>query len=356
MEPSQGDQAMEDQKVDSGIVFDWIMVVLGFWFTVGLYLDIWAHIHKSVIETFFTPWHAVLYSGFLASAVFLYIAMIRNQIKGHDWRHAVPKGYDLSLLGVVIFLVGGVGDMFWHTSFGIEKGIEAVYSPTHLLLGLGGGLIGSGPIRASWYRSDKNRLIKWVHWFPTVLSFTGVVSLFTALSVSFHPLTNLWASQNSFRSMSGRLSEEMGVISIVLTAVILIVPILLLVRRWKPLPGTFTLLFSVNAIGMGFTYPEDYPVFSVIAIGVSGFVFDLMVHVLNPSISRVGQLRILAFLTPGVWTVLYFVSIQVTDGLSWSVHLWGGVVFISSIAGWLLSYLLIPPKIPSPQRVLIRDS
>jgi len=31
----------------------------------GLYLDGWAHVHLRGLESFFTPWHGVLYTGFL---------------------------------------------------------------------------------------------------------------------------------------------------------------------------------------------------------------------------------------------------------------------------------------------------
>ena len=54
-----------------GAAFDWLMAGLGAWLIGGLYLDGWAHIHVPALETFFTPWHAVLYSGYIAGAVAL---------------------------------------------------------------------------------------------------------------------------------------------------------------------------------------------------------------------------------------------------------------------------------------------
>ena len=50
-----------------GRYFDLIVSLLSLWIIAGLYLDGSAHHHiPDLIETFFTPWHAVLYSGFLA--------------------------------------------------------------------------------------------------------------------------------------------------------------------------------------------------------------------------------------------------------------------------------------------------
>jgi len=34
-----------------------------------------------------------------------------------------------------------------------------------------------------------------------------------------------------------------------------------------------------------------------------------------------------------------------TRGIGWSPHLWLGVVVFAGIIGWLLSYLLLPPRV-----------
>ena len=114
--------------------FDWIVTALALWFTAGLFLDGWAHTHGQADTTFFTPWHAVLYSGQLAVTAFLFIAFIRNVARGNTWRESLPAGYGLSLIGGILFFIGGLGDLIWHTLFGIEHNVEALFSPTHLLL------------------------------------------------------------------------------------------------------------------------------------------------------------------------------------------------------------------------------
>jgi hypothetical protein len=109
-----------------------------------------------VDNTFFTPWHAVLYSGYGATAGVLLAALMRNHAAGQPWRRALPDGYGLSLLGALIFALAGVGDMVWHTLFGVEVSTAALLSPTHLLLALGGALMTSGPLRAAW-RANSSR-------------------------------------------------------------------------------------------------------------------------------------------------------------------------------------------------------
>src|ERR671923_2670945 len=107
------------QQPSGGSGYDWTMALLSSWFVGGLFLDGWAHRHISELETFFTPWHAVFYSGFLALAGFLLAVLVRNHANGYPWRHAMPPGYELAILGVLVFMAGGGGDMIWHAIFGI---------------------------------------------------------------------------------------------------------------------------------------------------------------------------------------------------------------------------------------------
>jgi deazaflavin-dependent oxidoreductase (nitroreductase family) len=113
---------------DDGYAFDWTVVLIGGWLVGGFYLDAWAH-HHTTLETFFTPWHAVLYSGYFAVAAWLAFALIRNHGRGLPWREALPAGDGLSLVGAGIFLIGGLGDMACHIGFGIEVDVEALLSP-----------------------------------------------------------------------------------------------------------------------------------------------------------------------------------------------------------------------------------
>src|SRR5262245_5576109 len=109
-EPSE---ARTGQPV-AGLRFDAIAVVLSGWFIFGMFLDGWAHNHGRVDNTFFTPWHAVLYSGFAAMGLFLVGNHFRNVISGSRWLKALPAGYMPALVGVLIFGAAGVSDFGWH--------------------------------------------------------------------------------------------------------------------------------------------------------------------------------------------------------------------------------------------------
>lgn len=162
------------------IRFDLWMCLFSGWFLLGLYLDGWAHNHGRVDDTFFTPWHAVLYSGYLAVALRLMFSYARNTFKGYDWMHALPVGYMTALFGVVIFGFGGGFDMVWHQTFGFEENTEALLSPSHLLLALGAFLYVTAPLRAAWIRKSARG---WRDLLPVVLTLTYLICLFTELAL-----------------------------------------------------------------------------------------------------------------------------------------------------------------------------
>ena len=122
----------------SSVGFDWTMAVLTVVLMGGVIQDGWAHAHGMVDQSFLTPWHAVLYSMMVVNGIVLGSLAIRNRLAGHSVRRALPYGYTLALIGVVLFALAGLFDLWWHTLFGIENGITGLISPSHLVLALSG--------------------------------------------------------------------------------------------------------------------------------------------------------------------------------------------------------------------------
>ena len=61
-----------------GLQLDWIVVALCGWLQAGGFLDGWAHNHGKVDASVFTPWHGVLYSGFLAVSSLMVGILLHN--------------------------------------------------------------------------------------------------------------------------------------------------------------------------------------------------------------------------------------------------------------------------------------
>jgi hypothetical protein len=89
---------------------DMITVLLSLWVLLGVFLDAWAHNNLAQLETFFTPWHAVLYSGFVALAGWICWLLWHGVRDGRRGIAAVPVGYALAVLGAPLFALAGLGD------------------------------------------------------------------------------------------------------------------------------------------------------------------------------------------------------------------------------------------------------
>jgi hypothetical protein len=338
-----GNASVEDvtkeSQVTGSLRFDWAMIAVCTWLVAGLYADAWAHNHLP-IDNFFTPWHAILYSGLFAVAIFLISTFVRNRIKGYSVLKAMPPGYELSLLGVVLFFFCGVGDLLWHLAFGIEKNIDAALSPTHIGIVVSSVLIFSGPYRSAWRRSNTRAKIGFLPSLPMLLSLTYTLSAITVISQIAHPFVNLWPS---FSEQDPFKIEALAVVSILFQTIILMGLVLLTLRRWTLPFGFFTLLLTLNITLLSFM--QDTYVLIIAAV-LAGLCADVLNRWLKPSVERPADLRIFAFLMPVELYLLYFLVLKLTTGVNWTIHLWLGTTFVAGIAGFLLSFLLVPPEMP----------
>jgi len=184
---SSRDQAPGFPSTSSG--FEWLMGLLALALVGGLNLDIWAHAHGRVDESFFTPWHAVLYGSMALNGVALGAVAARNVLQyRYPFQRSLPAGYGLSLIGVIVFAIGGVLDLAWHTLFGIEEDIQALLSPTHLLLATSAALILTGPLRSAAARISPSQPARWLTHGPLVLSITATFALLGFFTQYAHPL------------------------------------------------------------------------------------------------------------------------------------------------------------------------
>jgi hypothetical protein len=319
--------------------FDWIMVVVSIWWLGGLFIDGWAHSNIPQLETFFTPWHGVLYSGFLLTASFLAITLVANHLRHRlAWRKALPSGYELSGVGAVVFLAGGVGDMLWHTQFGIERDDEALISPTHLLLGVGMVLIASGPIRAAWKRPVSGL----AGWLPPVLALAYLLAMFQFFTFFANPFAATYAA-NAYRSR-GQFSGSYGIYFMFETALIMGL-IFLAMKRWTLPFGSLTLIltFAMTLITLVMDRRlSTGPLPLIITALVAGLLADGLVQWLKPGPERPAALRLFAIAIPVILFGLYFLTLQLFGGgIWWSVTAWVGILVQVGVVGLLMSYISV---------------
>lgn len=312
---------------------------LGWWLTTGIFVDGWAHNrYGESLETFFTPWHALFYSGFLAVATWVLWLGYRGWRSGRRGLAAFPEGYALAALGVPVFGLGGLGDMTWHTVFGIEVGIEALLSPTHLLLFAGASSILAAPLVSSWRVPTPRAAPAGVVW-PAVLSATALLS-FTSFMHMY-----LWGLLAAPQGL-GYVQTRGELSSILLTALILAAPPLLLLRRFRLPFGAMTLMYGLNTGLMTLMLvPGEWRV--PLLMLAAGLVADALLLLLNPSPARPWALRAFAFGLPlAVW-VPYLGGLVGLGLTNLSLELWLGVAVMAGLGGVGLSALVVPPPMPA---------
>ncbi len=331
-----------------GARFDLLMLLPLLWVLSGAYLDAWAHNHfGNDLDTFFTPWHAVLYSGFLAVVISMIVAAWRGHSGGYGWLKSVPAGYGLSLVGVALFGVGGVGDLIWHTLFGVEVDVDAALSPTHLLLQVAIVLLVAGPLRAAWNRADERDAGGWRGYGVVALGLALTLSSLTLISQIIHPLVQLWPTQDFAPSTPDEKFTHtiLGVVGILVHSAILMGIVLLGLRCWwGKLPfGTFTLTLTLDAVYLSLMRDQYRLIPSMV---VAGLAADLVARWAGAVQPRGWAVRALGFAVPALLYGGYFLTLRLTDTLWWTVHAVIGSVAIAGLAGLMVSLLAFPPSIP----------
>jgi Tol biopolymer transport system component len=165
------------------------MGVLAVMLVGGFFIDLWAHSHGRVDDTFFTPWHGILYTGAFLHGVVLMGVALQGRKQGLGLRQSLPSGYGLSLVGAALFLVAGVFDLSWHEVFGFEDGTEALLSPSHLLLATSGIFMVAGPVRSAWVNGVPKTFPRWLPW---VFALTMLLSIITSFTEYAHPAIDTW--------------------------------------------------------------------------------------------------------------------------------------------------------------------
>lgn len=301
-----------------------ITVLCGLWMTVGLFLDGYFHQHlDGTSESFLTPWHAVFYAGFSASVLWI-VAMSRRRGGGaFDWQlRRLPAGYELAGVGLLLFAAGGVGDAVWHQAFGVERGIDALLSPTHLLLFTGLLLILTAPLRAA--TAGATSVSPWI--------VTGSLVSATALAGFF--LNFAWGLGIAIQarvaydpvSEVGETQVIAGVASTLVTTMVLFGAARALTAR-RPPAGAFTVLFGVVSLLVSSAFDEDIE--GVLAAVVTGLLLDVLIR------RRTTPAASFAIASATMW-LLYFGALSV-DGIEWHAEIWAGAVVLNAIAAFLIA-------------------
>ncbi len=270
---------------------DLVTVVLGTWFSLGLFLDAWAHANLTELESFFTPWHAVFYSGFAATGAWISWLVWRNLQTGRRGLAAVPVGYGPAVAALPVFAVFGVLDYVWHTVFGIETDLEIVFSPTHLGLVVAMVVIMATPLRTAWLSSRETPTV------PALMSLAFCASLVLiffphADATQWEPtrIVEAWTFVPGYSTpLAGRLGA-----AVTITNLIWLLPVLAAARRFRlPFGTATTMSLVIGGLGAVITTGTQLEMFAAFLVG--GLLSDVLLVRLRPGEERLREYRIYAF-------------------------------------------------------------
>lgn len=302
---------------------DLVASVLGLLTVGGLYADGWAHLNIGGLETFFTPWHAVLYGNFTLLVAWIGWTIWRN--RGEDGTHsAIPQGYGLGLVGIGLFALGGLLDMVWHMLFGIEVGIEALVSPTHLVLLVGAALLLSSPVRSSRAAASTG-----LHPWAVALGVASVAALgaffLSYLSVFTEPQSTLPLTQipeGAPGHKTAELATVAGLGGYLITTLLLALPVDYLRRTGRLPAGAVAVIVTAVAAPAAALNEFVYAWPLLGAVGAAAII--------DVAARNTGRRVLVPVLVAAVWTG-QLAGLAVMGELRWPVELWAGVAALSTL-------------------------
>ncbi|WP_157225135.1 hypothetical protein [Nocardia thailandica] len=323
------------RTADSTTGEDLAMAATSVWIVVSVHLDGRAH-YLDLPDSFFTWWHLLLYSGIGAAAAQLLAMGVRRRQAGRSLMSAavsMPRGYGWSLAGVGVFSAAGVADMVWHIRFGVESGLDALISPTHLLLFTGAVLLFSGPLRATQIKQPSAPI--WAA--PAIIAaiaITAIIGFALSYVSAFTTDAPLHAvgdfPEGTPEHYATEIPAQAGLGAYLVTTALIVLPIsLLLMRRQLPVGAITAFVTGLAVLAQtvqNFTRPSV-----VVAAVVAGLVVEALVAVFAAWAPRVPTVTVVAVALPAALWSAQFMALQLGPGVAWSAELVTGTVVLSAL-------------------------
>src|SRR4051812_15628278 len=357
---------------------DLITMSIAFWPIAAMFFDGHNHNNKTGQESFWSLAHLFLYAGMTILALWITSIVTRYQLAaGVDPRksllpelRAIPVGYGVAILGLITLGIGGPTDFIWHSVYGFEVGVDAIYSPPHLLLIFGGLLVTSTGIRAMWAKNDI--ALDFKGFAPVLLSttlFIGVSSFITMYLSTF--MTNVTPTSDFVRDYQHNFKDNFadqtisltagltgygddkwsyyyyaashGVASEIITTLVLLGPILLLLRRWRLPLGAVTATFT--GFGLMVNIMTSYrDIVLIIPLILTGIVIDVLQNRARAGERlTLGGIRTVGPAAGAVLWISYYAVLAADKGLGWRPTLWVGAIMVGIMTGFAVAFLIAPP-------------
>ena len=351
--------------------YEIIVLGLGLWCLGGLLIDSFAHISGTVDDTFFTPWHAIWYSGATAYGAYIFYAILPDEGISHLVRHPfeVLKGLEPQhkpgVYGIIIFGVSGFGDMIWHETLGVESNLDILLSPTHIGLFIGLVMSVSSPVWSAWSNPESG-----INGLKSQLLLVFGIGAMWSVILLMVRFANLWVAPLQTFCYSGeldfcdnsnyQLGLSIGLQSLYIQTALTCSMLIIFLQRWEPARGSIFLIFMFHAIALFVYTTFDRNVLYM------GIVFAAIAELAVPLYKKWGaQIYLPLIAASQVIVLLVSVYIQASSisnvtywfegsdlhilPFGWTIHSTIGSVVVCATIGWLASVMAFAPQKPEPE-------
>tara|TARA_B100001248_G_scaffold53683_1_gene35270 strand:- start:620 stop:1597 length:978 start_codon:yes stop_codon:yes gene_type:complete len=294
------------------------------WFFSGAWIDSSAHIYLiDDIETFFTPWHGVLYSGYIFSV--LVVMYIKNTMKDYK--------FDIGVLGAVVFGIGGASDAIWHTLLGIETGVEPLITPSHLMLFLGAFLMldyifTSRPLKETLDNAS-------------IFSAATSYGLVLFITLFINPFLNIW----TFIQRNDELAAGSVILQAMLASFMFIYVI-----RFKVSPKQMSSIYLIAFIYISINTSLG-ELDRTVLICISGLLMSVLIYQITKwyqTTNNDRKIQVSAALVAGSYGLVFVLHLLAFSGineieLSWRFYGLGGLITTPILFGYMLGNLGVSP-------------
>ena len=330
---------------------DAVVVVLSTGFVLGAYVVAYAYVHQpgEVIDSVAIVGKSIVVASWSLLTLYLFAGFATGLASGRAWNRALPDGETGTFAAALVFGAAWVLDVsLWTPLFGGGAlGLEALFTPPHLIEMAAAAVVVSGPLRAASRRGETGAT-------PIALmSATLLLSSITFATQFAHPLIDPWPARDyEFRAQAlSWVRENLGMASLLAQAAILAGTGLLLNSAFRLRPGSLTFVFTVNGLFVTITKGNFYLLPVPIVTGVVADVFITWASRRpgRPSAS-------LTAIIGGTYALAYMLDLSLrAAGTDWTASLWTGAIIASTMLSWLMGRLLragLPAAVIDPYVVI----
>ncbi len=330
----------------------------------GAHIDAWYHAHYGFeIESFLTWPHALLYAGWVASAIPASAYLLESVALGLPRQRWLPRGYTLVLVAAALFGLGGMFDFGWHSLFGFEVSLEALLSPSHLWL-IFAAMLGYAGL--FWAAVERRRDAETVGARRAadigVLITLGLLLRVTLYALLYsNPYSTDYASGGAvvrdlfgfaaIRAWSDMSAQVAGTTGIFLHAVLLALFVVVPLRALRLPRGAIAAVMLWNAALTLVAMPEMWIYLPAVAGGaVTGeLLWAWMRRGRLGGVEGRGGYWAIAFAVPAVQFFLYFgLMAEFGGGVRWTTPLWAGAPVLAGVYGLSAILFAVPPRFATP--------